>query len=105
MKKNKQKGSLRWFVILVIGLIIASFYFDFDLKEAVEDEKTQSNFNYIKTHVVDFYNENLSTHVDYVWNDVFKKLFWDSFVKDMNHLKLKEITSFETAAPSVAINE
>ncbi len=105
MKRKAQKGSLRWFIILVIAFIIASFYFDFDLKEAVEDEKTQSNFNYIKTHVVKFYNKNLSSHVDYLWNDIFIDIFWDSFVKDMKNLNLKEKTSFEKFAPSVEVQE
>ncbi len=106
MKQNtRQKGSLRWFVLLVIGLLVASFYFDVDVKKIVEDEKTQKNIHYIQTHVVGFYNEHLSSHVNYVWEKVFKDLIWESFVQNMEQIKKGEMTDIEKAAPGVSLSE
>ncbi len=102
---NTQRGSLKWIFIIVIAIIVASFYFDFSIQEAVEDEQTQSNFTYIWNNIVTFYNTYLADKVNYLWNDVFIDLIWDSFTENMQNLKTGELTSIETAAPTIEIPE
>ena len=99
--KNKQRGSLKWIFIIVIGVIIASFYFDFSIQEAVEDEQTQSNFAYVWNNVVTLYD----SHISPIWNDVFIDLIWDSFIDNMKHIKAGELTTIDTAAPQINIPE
>ena len=67
-RKHKEKGSIKWIILVIIGVIIASYFFDFDVQEAVEDEQTQSNFIYIKTSIINFYNEHLAQIVEPIWN-------------------------------------
>lgn len=102
---NKKRGSLKWIFIIVIAIIIASFYFDFSIQEAVEDEQTQSNFAYVWNNIVTFYNTYLSEKVNYLWNDIFLDLIWNSFVGNMENLKAGEMTSIELAAPIIEIPE
>ena len=76
--QQKNKGSIKWIILIIIGLVLASYFFDFNVQEAVEDEQTQSNFNYIKNHLVNFYDTYLRQTIDYVWNDVFIELIWNN---------------------------
>ena len=68
---HKGKGSIKWIILVIIGVIIASYFFDFDVQEAVEDEQTQSNFAYIKTSIINFYNQHLAQIMEPIW-DFFK---------------------------------
>lgn len=103
LHNNKTKGSLKWIIIIVVGIILASYFFDFSVKDAVEDEQTQSNFNYIKIEVSDFYNEHLKKHVDYIWKDIFVDLIWKSFVGDLEKMKAGETPDAFKAGPRVNI--
>lgn len=103
-KNKKEKGSIKWFILLVLGIIIASFYFNFDLQEAVEAEQTQSNFSYIKKNIIEFYNSYLKNTIDYLWNDIFIDLIWESFVENLKHIKAGELTTLEQANPDIPKN-
>lgn len=69
-----ERGSLKWIIIVIIAIIVASYFFDFNLQEAVEDEQTQSNFQYIINHIVEFYNQYLRPVVEYIWNFISSQL-------------------------------
>ena len=55
MNSTQQRGFLRWVIMLIIAIILVSYFFDFNLEEAVEDEQTQSNFQYILEQLRVFY--------------------------------------------------
>ena len=60
MKTTKQKGSiLRFLLILVIAFFIASYYFDFSLRDMMESPRVRENIEYVKEHVGPFYNTYL----------------------------------------------
>ncbi|MCA9351192.1 hypothetical protein KC929_00250 [Patescibacteria group bacterium] len=99
---SKQQGSLKWIIIIIVALVLASYFFDFSVQNAVEDEQTQSNFNYVKTHVVGFYNAYLRNTAEYLWNDVIVDLLWESFIENLERIKEGQPTVFEDAAPGVA---
>lgn len=103
--RNTEQGSLKWIFIIIVALIIASFYFDFSIQEAVEDEQTQSNFTYLWNNIVTFYDTYLSEKVNYLWNDVFLDLIWSSFTENMQNIKEGDMTSIEIAAPSIEVPE
>ena len=48
--KTGERGFIKWIIIIIIGLILASYFFDFSVQDAIEDERTQSNWEYIQTH-------------------------------------------------------
>lgn len=62
--KTRNRGFLKWIVMLVIAVIIASYFFDFNVQKAVEDEQTQSNFQYIGTQLKDFYEHAIEPLID-----------------------------------------
>lgn len=104
MRNTKQKGSLKWIVLIILGLVVASYFFDFDIQEAVEDPQTQSNFHYITDNAKRLYNTYLHDTVQYLWNDVFIDLLWNSFIENLEHVKSGDPTIFENLAPSVDLN-
>lgn len=97
---NTQKGGIKWVVLIVIALVLASYFFDFSVQDAVEDEQTQENIEYVKEESTGFYNEHLKEKVEYFWNDIFVGLLWDSFTDNMKRIKNNEPTILETGAPS-----
>jgi hypothetical protein len=95
--KTGKIGSLKWIILFIIALVAASFFFDFSLKEAVEDEQTQSNFSYIKDQLATFYTAYLKNTVDYLWNDIFIDLLWENFTQNLENVKNGEETIIEEA--------
>ena len=88
-----------WLPLSIISRI--SFFFDFSVREAVEDEQTQDNFSYISTNAISFWNSHLKTTAHYLWDDVFIDLLWESFTENLTRLKDGEPTIFEELAPNV----
>jgi len=80
-------------------------YLNFSIKEAIENEQTQSNIEYVSENTSNFYTTYLAEKVDYVWNDIFIDLIWNSFTDNMGRLKSGELTTVELAAPTIVIPE
>jgi hypothetical protein len=72
--KQSESGFIKWIIIIIVGIIIASYFFNFDLQKAVEDEQTQSNFSYIKSELTDFYKEKIEPLVKPLLIDKAKDL-------------------------------
>jgi len=104
LHKKRQQGSLKWIIIIIIAIVVASYFFDFSVQDAVEDEQTQSNFSYIQTETNKFYTEHLKKSIDYFWNDIFIDLIWDSFKGDLEKLKAGEMTAAQEAGPGIDLN-
>lgn len=84
MKKQIQtgeRGFLKWIIMIVIAIIIASYFFDFNVQEAVEDEQTQSNFKYITTEIKDYYNDRIKPFIIDGWNSM------ETFFEELNDKK------------------
>jgi hypothetical protein len=105
-KQPLQAGfiNLRWIIIGIVALVIGSYFFNFSVQSAVEDEQTQENFSYIGGHLQNFWDEHLSDPVDYLWNNVFLGLIWGAFTSNMQNLQNGENTVFENSAPGVDLS-
>jgi hypothetical protein len=79
-----QKGIVKIIIILVIALLILSYY-GFDLRKTVESPTTQSNFSYVTVFVSGIWNTYLKAPVMYVWNEIFLKYIWASALDVMQH--------------------
>jgi hypothetical protein len=76
--KQRQQGSiLKWIIIIIAVIALASFFFDFSVQEVVEDQQTQENFHYIWSHLVSFYNSYLSELMNKLWN-FFIQYVWSN---------------------------
>lgn len=99
----QNKGSVKWILLIIIALVLASYFFDFSVQEAIEDEQTQSNFGYIKNNISHFYDTYLKDFLATLWS-VFKEYVWGPFVENMDHIKNGEPTNLDQAAGNLQIN-
>jgi len=86
---NLQAGFIRLRTIVIIILILVALgLFGVNVEEEiVENEEVQNNVSYVWTGVVSFWDRYLSDPAEYLWNDVFVGLIWDSFIINMQALR------------------
>ncbi len=97
---NKQRGFIKWILIIIIAVIILS-YFGFDLRTIVESPETQGNLGYVWSIVAGVWTNYLAEPILYLWNDIFIDLLWDSFIDNLERLKGGESTTIEELSPEV----
>lgn len=96
-----QRGSIKWIILIIIGLVLASYFFDFSVQDAVEDEQTQSNYNYIKTHTLNFYNAYLRQPLSYFWDTIVIDIIWNNFTEYFTSVQNGESTILDQAAKNI----
>lgn len=74
-----ERGFLKWIIMIAIAIIIASYFFDFNVQEAVEDEQTQSNFKYITTEIQEYYHNSIEPFIIESWDSL------ETFFEKMNN--------------------
>jgi len=100
--QNNEKGFIKWLVIILIAVIILS-YFGFNLRAIVESDLTQNNLGYLWGLGVTVWNNYLSVPILYFWNNIFLDLLWSSFVENMNRIKNGQPTTIEELAPAINV--
>jgi len=98
IKNQNQQGFLKLVIIIVIAIIILS-YFGFNIRAIVESPETQGNLGYVWGGVTYVWDTWLVGPASYLWNDVFIDLLWDSFIDNMEKIKTGEPTTIQEAAP------
>lgn len=98
-KINNQKGFIKFIVIIVIAIIVLS-YFGFDLRSIVESPESQGNLGYVWGGVVYVWGTWISGPASYLWNDIFIDLLWNSFTDNLERVKGGEPTTIEELAPA-----
>ncbi len=86
---NLQAGFIRLKTLVIIILIIVALgMFGINIEEDVAgNEDVQHNVSYVWTGVVNFWDRYLAGPADYIWNDIFVDLIWDSFILNMQRLR------------------
>jgi hypothetical protein len=56
MKNSKQKGFITTIIIIIVALILAKYYFHFDVSKFVDSEKGKEIITGAKNLCVGFYN-------------------------------------------------
>lgn len=95
---NLQAGFIRLKTLVVIILILVALgMFGVNVEEDVAgNEDVQDNVSYVWTGVVNFWDRYLAGPADYIWNDVFVDLIWESFIVNMQALRNGEsATNFD----------
>jgi len=98
IKNQDQKGFIKFIVIIVIAIIILS-YFGFDIRSIIESPESQGNLGYVWGGVVYVWESWIERPASYLWNDVFIDLLWDSFIENLERIKGGEPTTIEGMAP------
>jgi hypothetical protein len=97
---KKQQGIVKTIILLVIALLILSYY-GFDLRRTVESPTTQSNFGYVTTFVLNVWHNYLERPAKYLWNDVFINLIWNSAIENLNRIKAGQPDELQQHAPQL----
>ncbi|MFT7328008.1 MAG: hypothetical protein ACI870_000185 [Crocinitomicaceae bacterium] len=92
-KTRGEKGSIKWILIIIVGIIVASYFFDFSVQGAIEDEQTQSNFGYIRDNAIYFYDNYIREYAEPLFQFLKK-----SFLSIISG----ESSGIENLAPSIA---
>ena len=102
--RTGERGLIKWILLIIIAIVLASYFFDFSVRDAVEDEQTQDNFGYIQTHTVSFWDKHLKSTANYLWDSIFIDLLWDSFNDKLQRIKDGEKNVFEDNSPGVGVS-
>ncbi len=70
---KKDRGFIKWIIIIVIALIILGYY-GFDVRHAVESPTTQDNLNYFKDLLIKLWENILKMPALFIWDHVIMPL-------------------------------
>ena len=100
MNVNKQKGGLiKWLIIIIALIALASYFFGFSIQDVVENPQTQANFHYVVDHVGPLYTQYIAPTIQFLWNDVFMRYVWSNFSSDISAMRNGDQTLLEKLAP------
>jgi len=86
---NKKDGLIKLIVLIILGIAILS-YLGFDLRGFISSEIVQNNFGFIFSFLGNIWHNYLAKPADYLWNDIFLDLIWNSFIENLGRLKSGE---------------
>jgi len=106
MKKNKNQKGISLIGILILGfiLILVLSYFKISIKSVVESPEAQENIQYVSGTSKNLWDEYLKEPVTYLWEDVFKDIFWASFINNMERIRDGQPTTLEESMTTVDFN-
>lgn len=97
---NTQKGiSILGILFLAVILILVLSYFRISIKSVVESPTGQENINYVGGGTKNLWTAYFAEPASYLWNDVWIKIFWKSFISNMERIRDGQPTDFDNAAP------
>lgn len=101
-KLNEYKKGISIIGILFLGfiLILVLSYYKISIKSVVESPTGQENINYVGGGTRNLWDDYLKEPADYVWNEVFVKIFWKSFINNMERIRDGKPTDYESNAPA-----
>lgn len=96
-KSNNQQGIVKTIIILIIALLILSYY-GFNLRSTVESPTTQNNFSYAWGGVVYVWDTYLAKPATYFYN-LFVNDIWDPSIRDIESINAHQTPSAEQNLP------
>ena len=82
------------YIILIIIIIVVLSYFNFDIRGFFENDIVKNNFGFIWNWTTYFWDNWLRGPVEYLWNDIFIDLIWNSFVENLQRFKAGQGSNF-----------
>ena len=102
-KSSKIKEGISIIGMLFLGFIVILVlsYFKISVRSVVESPTGQDNISYVGGGTRSLWNDYLKQPAAYLWNDIFVKIFWQSFVNNMERIRDGQPTDYEINAPTV----
>ena len=81
-------------IIFIIIIIAVLSYFNFNIRTFFESDIVKNNFGFIWNWTSYVWNNYLKAPLEYLWNDVFINLIWNSFIENLQRFKAGQGPSF-----------
>ena len=103
---NKKNKGISIVGILFFGFIILMVlsYFHISIRAVVESSDAQDNIHYVGGAGKSLWNDYLEKPASYLWNDVWKKIFWQGFISNMERIRNGQPTDYQKFAPAINFN-
>lgn len=93
MHPNKKAGFFRLILIIIIAILVLSF-FGIKLRDVAGSEAGKDNFTYAKeivlkgwSYLEPYWDKYVAPTALYLWNDVFLKYVWSAVIENLDKLK------------------
>lgn len=96
-----QTGIIKLIALVLIAIIILS-YLRFDIRGFFESDAWKNNFGYVWNTVVGVWDTYLAGPAKYLWNDIFLKLIWSTFVDNLEKMKAGKPNTIQESAPKTS---
>jgi hypothetical protein len=93
MKINRQRGIVRTIIIIVIALLVIS-YFGINLQQVATSPTSESNFSYVWNGVVYVWDTYLKTPATEAYN-FFITYIWDPAIADIERIDAGQLPEGE----------
>ena len=74
-------------IIFIVIVIAVLSYFNISVRTIVNSDMVQDNFSFVWGWVKSVWNNYMARPARYLWNDIFIKLLWSSFVDNLEKVK------------------
>ena len=68
---EKNKGFIGKLLLIIIGLALLKYFFDWSIFDAIESERGKETVGYIRK-VLDFIWSYLARPLNYIWNEIIE---------------------------------
>jgi hypothetical protein len=99
---NQQGISILGILFLGVIIILVLSYYHISIQTVAESPEAQGNFNYVTSIGHTIWHSYLAGPVTYLWREIWVKIFWKSFVNNMEHLRDGEPTEPQNNSPTVS---
>lgn len=75
IKRNLHNRGLVKAIILIVVVLLVISYFGFNLREIVNSETFQNNWEFIKEAIVWLWDNIFKAPIEFIWNSILLPLF------------------------------
>jgi hypothetical protein len=102
MIKNKNNGliSILGMIFMTILAVFVLSYFNISIRGVVESPTAQDNIHYVGGASKSVWDKYLKDPAAYLWNDVWKKIFWQGFINNMELIRDGKPIEMQNYAPT-----
>lgn len=84
MTRNLKSGLIRTIVIIVIGILVLS-YFGFNIRQIAESKTSRENFSYVQEKMIYVWDNFLEAPATFVWERIIIDLGWEPFQEALKY--------------------
>ena|ERR1051326_5550861 len=101
--KNNAGISILGLLILAVIVVLVLGYFHISIKAVVENPTSQDNINYVGGGARSLWLTYLEAPFTYFWNEIVIKIFWKSFINNMERIRDGQPTDLDKAGNNLGV--